>query len=588
MVNQQTKCKAIELDESKEAEVRESQERVRKTKWVPLPAELTNFRSPHNSTSSVNSAMRKRGRRKRKEQQEKRPQKPISPSLASTCSSDSSGLGSLSSGSVTRLRAESTDALESSGCSSVGINDEPPQVSDLNLERDCESTIDRSDPTPSTNTDGPVDWSNPTLKRYFEEQRAFYRKVYDQHFASLRYATDISLGSQFNQQCSLTSRRGYGKSNRQITNGKQKNQRGRLFRPLQGQPDVDNDFKRSIAKLDPLSAQIYKFQKSIEQTPASLCSKLHLRDLIYVAISSQLGGSGLYIVGSTLNGFGNSSSDMDLCLMVTHGDLDQRYRAGCILNTVRSLLSEQSWVKDMELILAKVPILRATFNAPFEDIVVDLNVNNSVAIRNTHLLAYYSGYDWRVRPLVCAVKAWAKRRGINNANQSSLTSYSLVLLVIHYLQCGVKPAILPSLQELYKSQFAPKKDICELDISQPLKPVQGWESGRSTVALGDLLVGFFRYYAFEFDFDNQAISVRRGRAVPRAEVVTNKSPHNSLSQWRCICIEEPMLQTNTAHAVYDERIFQSIKSSIEMASRILEERRDLEALLAVEPINLLL
>ena len=38
----------------------------------------------------------------------------------------------------------------------------------------------------------------------------------------------------------------------------------------------------------------------------------------------------------------------------------------------------------------QVPILRIKFNAPFADITVDLNANNSVAIRNTHLLCYYS------------------------------------------------------------------------------------------------------------------------------------------------------------------------------------------------------
>lgn len=30
---------------------------------------------------------------------------------------------------------------------------------------------------------------------------------------------------------------------------------------------------------------------------------------------------GLYVVGSSLNGFGNNSSDMDLCLMITNKDV---------------------------------------------------------------------------------------------------------------------------------------------------------------------------------------------------------------------------------------------------------------------------
>ena len=49
-----------------------------------------------------------------------------------------------------------------------------------------------------------------------------------------------------------------------------------------------------------------------------------------------------------------------------------------------------SW---QDLIVAKVPILRIKPCAPFEDIVVDINANNSVAVRNTHLLCYYSSCE---------------------------------------------------------------------------------------------------------------------------------------------------------------------------------------------------
>lgn len=77
------------------------------------------------------------------------------------------------------------------------------------------------------------------------------------------------------------------------------------------------DWKKLTETLDPLSAQIFKFQKSIEQTSSSLCEKLYLRDLLYCAIAPHFIGCGLYIVGSTLNGFGSGSSDMDLCLMIT-------------------------------------------------------------------------------------------------------------------------------------------------------------------------------------------------------------------------------------------------------------------------------
>ena len=45
--------------------------------------------------------------------------------------------------------------------------------------------------------------------------------------------------------------------------------------------------------------------------------------------------------------------------------------------------------------------------------------------------------DQRVRPLVMFVKHWAKFQNINDASQGTISSYSLVLMVIHYLQCKI-------------------------------------------------------------------------------------------------------------------------------------------------------
>lgn len=48
-------------------------------------------------------------------------------------------------------------------------------------------------------------------------------------------------------------------------------------------------------------------------------------------------------------------------------------------------------IGDAQLIHAKVPILRMRFNDPqFSDIRVDLNTNNPVSIKNTHMMFYYA------------------------------------------------------------------------------------------------------------------------------------------------------------------------------------------------------
>ncbi|VDD88521.1 unnamed protein product [Enterobius vermicularis] len=347
---------------------------------------------------------------------------------------------------------------------------------------------------------------------------------------------------------------------------------------------TSNSFDRenfSVSEMDVLSEEIWDYHMSVTQTEEILNLKMQLRDVLYCALSQLFPMCGLYIVGSSLNGFGTNSSDMDLCLMISCKEINQRTDAVVVLDLVRNLFQNINFIREQKLIIAKVPILRLHFYEPYGNIVVDLNANNSVAIRNTQLLCYYSYYDWRVRPLVSVVKEWAKRRDINDANRSSFTSYSLVLMVIHYLQCEAK--VLPSLQEKYPKVFNQRIDVRTLSVSLPLEP-QGF--CQKTPTLGELLLGFFEYFAIKFDYEKDAISIRLGRKTERRLVANQLHNYNGrLSQWNCICIEEPFNYSNTAHSVHDQNLFDQIKYAFLEDYENLERTRDLHAFLDVNPLN---
>lgn len=119
-----------------------------------------------------------------------------------------------------------------------------------------------------------------------------------------------------------------------------------------------------------------------------------------------------------------------------------------------------------------MPILR--FRDRIHQLEVDLNFNNCVGIKNTHLLYCYSqcklkyplrirtssltliiavSVDWRLRPLVLVIKLWAQYHNINNAKNMTISSYSLVLMVIHFLQYAVSPPVLPCLHDIYPDKF---------------------------------------------------------------------------------------------------------------------------------------
>lgn len=78
--------------------------------------------------------------------------------------------------------------------------------------------------------------------------------------------------------------------------------------------------------------------------------------------------------------------------------------------------------------------------------------------------------DWRVRPLVLAIKDWAKATDINEARFSTLSSYCLSLMVLHFLQVGVKDPVVPNLHELHPQVFHPGSNIFELPFTYDIEP----------------------------------------------------------------------------------------------------------------------
>jgi poly(A) RNA polymerase GLD2 len=120
---------------------------------------------------------------------------------------------------------------------------------------------------------------------------------------------------------------------------------------------------------------------------------------------------GLFLVGSTISGFGSDSSDIDMCLVMkdNHNDrLDPRIEAMTTLHAlqiflqnsmsktrnslrlrrVSSLFLSPGPFQNFSLINAKVPILR--FRDASNKIEIDLNYNNCIGVRNTHLLNSYA------------------------------------------------------------------------------------------------------------------------------------------------------------------------------------------------------
>ncbi|KAM6110051.1 poly(A) RNA polymerase GLD2 isoform 3-T3 [Phoenicopterus ruber ruber] len=278
-----------------------------------------------------------------------------------------------------------------------------------------------------------------------------------------------------------------------------------------------------VAK-DKLSQQVLELFRACQQQTCDLNRKELCRTELQREIKRIFPQSRLFLVGSSLNGFGTRSSDGDLCLVVKEEPVNQKTEARHILSLVQKLFSTKlsSYIERPQLIRAKVPIVK--FRDKVSCVEFDLNVNNVVGIRNTFLLRTYA--------------------------------------------CTLPEPILPSLQKNYPDSFDPTMQLHLVHQAPCTIPPYLSKNGSS---LGDLLIGFFKYYATEFDWSHQMISVREAKAIPRPDGI----------EWRnkFICVEEPFDGTNTARAVHEKQKFDIIRAEFLKSWQVLRDKKDLHCIL---------
>jgi DNA polymerase sigma len=213
----------------------------------------------------------------------------------------------------------------------------------------------------------------------------------------------------------------------------------------------------------------------------------------------------------------------------------------------------------------------------------DVCYENRLAVYNTRLIHYYTLIDPRVHPLVFFVKAWAKRRGINEAYRGTLSSYAYVLLIVFYLQMQTPP-VLPCLQRPDWLDMTDKgRTGSDKDGQQParqthivdghdvtfvkeltLLPSLGFTPLTNTSSLGDLLVGFFNFFGSQFDFNTSVVSIRTGHMMSRDTVAFS----------HVMVIEDPFETDHNVGKGVTEDTFGLIRSEFMSAATWLKDHPD--------------
>ncbi|KAF9740000.1 hypothetical protein PMIN06_003451 [Paraphaeosphaeria minitans] len=232
----------------------------------------------------------------------------------------------------------------------------------------------------------------------------------------------------------------------------------------------------------------------------------------------------------------------------------------------------------------------------------DVNFENPLAIHNTQLLRCYSLTDPRVRPMVLFVKAWAKRRKVNSAYSGTLSSYGWVLMVLHYLVNMANPPVCPNLQSSWRATTTKAEDLQQLldhtivggyavrfwhDEAAIARLASDGQLSRNTQSIGELLRGFFHYYAsiaqpshygqkhWSFFWATEVLSLRTPGGIRQktekgwTKATTTISNGKEVRQRYLFAIEDPFeLDHNVARTVTHDGIV-AIRDELRRAGRLL-------------------
>lgn len=281
-----------------------------------------------------------------------------------------------------------------------------------------------------------------------------------------------------------------------------------------------------------------------------------------------------------------------------------------VVDRLVQLLEAHGFTDILGLPRARVPIVK--FRDPQTGLCCDLGIDNLVAIRNSQLLRDYVRFDPRVRSLAYLVKYWTKQRDINNPYRGTLSSYTYVLLVLFYLMHRPRPVI-PCLQALLPGAETPRTalngqgyQLARLPLPRDAvvlnpEPVEGadcrylWSlqlqrswpqlvqkhtkpnpyyrasGGVRAASLGELLVGFMKFWSREFDYVQSCVSVRAGCLLDKAAkkeewVASVKRDHH------CFSIEDPFETGLDLGRVCDSGALFEIRGEFMRADKLLCER----------------
>uniref|UniRef100_A0A914XXS9 PAP-associated domain-containing protein n=1 Tax=Panagrolaimus superbus TaxID=310955 RepID=A0A914XXS9_9BILA len=256
----------------------------------------------------------------------------------------------------------------------------------------------------------------------------------------------------------------------------------------------------------------YASENRNSQSEKTLRAKIKAYQIIKESLP-EMPDATLHFCGSSVNSCGTESCDVDLCWAVpiavdpaVPSDVPYpmheqgRFDPARLLCFAMRKIDEIDNVANLQYISARVKILKFDIEIDGLILPVDINLNNIAGVYNTFMVKHYTKIDERFSILSRILKAWGKKAQVVDSSHGYLNSYTIVLMVLHFLQCGVSPPILPNLNAIRPDLFDGNLNLHQLEKSYDID--LGIQMHRNDTPIGNLLIGFFRYYAM-FNYEHE-------------------------------------------------------------------------------------
>ena len=215
--------------------------------------------------------------------------------------------------------------------------------------------------------------------------------------------------------------------------------------------------------------------------------------------------------GSIVNNFLTNDGDIDISIVPKNKSKDEFFKY--LQEIEEDLIKIRKYAIENNSIYINSRYTLLSITDIETKINIDITVHNLLPINNSKMIRLYSLFDQRFHILGIFLKHWVKINNIKGAPNGYLSSYALILLIIHFLQNIVEPKILPVLQEIknepkkYIYRNGEKELTTNLYFEEDFDKMKEYmniincgKENNSTVT--ELLVQFFEYYAYKYNTNN--------------------------------------------------------------------------------------